>query len=87
VTRHLFGKRDVQVVTNSTLVFAYGRLNPALQITMTGGEETWLVADSSKYGKSGFASVLPLSGLGGIITDDRLEARDLADASIRVRAV
>ncbi|MDP3176337.1 MAG: DeoR/GlpR family DNA-binding transcription regulator, partial [Spirochaetaceae bacterium] len=38
VVRYLIGKRDVQVVTNSTLVFAYGRLNPALQITMTGGE-------------------------------------------------
>lgn len=38
VVRHLMGKRDVHVVTNSTLVFNYARLNPALQITLTGGE-------------------------------------------------
>jgi DeoR family galactitol utilization operon repressor len=38
LVRHLIGKRDVQVVTNSTLVFSYARLNPALQITLTGGE-------------------------------------------------
>jgi Transcriptional regulators of sugar metabolism len=38
LVRYLLGKRDVQVVTNSTLVFSYARLNPALQITLTGGE-------------------------------------------------
>ncbi len=145
IVRHLLGKRDVQVVTNSTLVFTYARQNPALQITLTGGEfrreaeamvgpvalrtiaglnvrlafvgtdgfsvargmttqlvegaeivkamrdraeETWLVADSSKYGKTGFVSVLPLAGVDGIITDAELDeaaARELAEASIRVR--
>jgi len=147
VARYLIGKRDVQVVTNSTLVFAYGRLNPSLQITMTGGEfrretesmvgpialrtiaglnvrlafvgtdgftierglttqlvegaeivkamreraeETWLVADSSKFGKTGFVSVLPLAGVDGIITDEGLgeeAALALEDASIRVHRV
>jgi DeoR family galactitol utilization operon repressor len=147
VARYLIGKREVQVVTNSTLVFAYGRLNPSVQITMTGGEfrretesmvgpialrtiaglnvrlafvgtdgftidrglttqlvdgaeivkamreraeETWLVADSSKYGKTGFVSVLPLAGVDGIITDDGLgeeAARALEEASIRVNRV
>ncbi|GAB1483945.1 hypothetical protein MASR2M78_27620 [Treponema sp.] len=38
IAKHLSGKRDVHIVTNSTLVFAYARLNPSLQITMTGGE-------------------------------------------------
>ncbi len=38
VARHLVGRRDVHVVTNSTLAFAYARANPALQITMIGGE-------------------------------------------------
>lgn len=145
IVRYLFGKRDVQIVTNSTLVFSYARLNPALQITMTGGEfrreteamvgpvalktiagfnvrlafvgtdgfslargmttqlvegaeivkamrdqadETWLVADSSKYGKSGFVSVLSLSEVDGIITDTSLAAdaaRELGEASISVR--
>jgi DeoR family galactitol utilization operon repressor len=147
ITRYLFGRRDVNIVTNSTLVFSYARLNPSLQITMVGGdfrreaesmvgpialrtisglnvrlafvgtdgfslergmttqlvegaeivkamrgraESTWLVADSSKYGKTGFVSVLPLAELGGIITDagmDRVALKDLAEASIVVRTV
>ena len=109
IVRHLAGKRGVQIVTNSVLVFANARSNPQLNITLTGGqfraesesltgplaersinsfnariaflgtdgftverglttqlveggevatlmraraEETWLLADSSKYGKS-----------------------------------
>ncbi|MDR1768594.1 MAG: DeoR/GlpR family DNA-binding transcription regulator [Propionibacteriaceae bacterium] len=35
-------------------------------------EETWLVADSSKYGRAGFVSVLRLSDLSGIIMDGGL---------------
>jgi DeoR family galactitol utilization operon repressor len=38
IARYLSGKRDVHVVTNSTLVFSYARMFPNLQITMTGGE-------------------------------------------------
>ena len=38
IARYLAGKRDIHVVTNSTLVFSYARMNPSLQITMTGGE-------------------------------------------------
>jgi DeoR family galactitol utilization operon repressor len=38
IARYLAGKRDIHIVTNSTLVFAYARMNPLLQITMTGGE-------------------------------------------------
>lgn len=129
VIRYLVGKRDVQIVTNSTLVFANARSNPVLQIVMTGGEfrretesmigpvalrtisglnvrlafvgadgfslergmttqlveggeivkamreraeETWLLADSSKYGRVGFVSVGPLSEIDGVITDDEL---------------
>jgi DeoR family galactitol utilization operon repressor len=37
-------------------------------------EETWLVADSSKYGRTGFVSVLNLSQLSGIIMDAGLAA-------------
>ena len=138
IARYLLGKRDIHIVTNSTLVFSYGRMNPNLQITMTGGEfrrptesmvgpialetigrinvrlafvgtdgftlnrgmtthlmegaeivkamkahaqTTVLVADSSKYGKVGFASVLPLSAMDLIITDEDL--RDSAEAELR----
>ncbi|GHU14954.1 DeoR family transcriptional regulator [Spirochaetia bacterium] len=147
LARYLLGKRDIHIVTNSTLVFSYARMNPNLQITMTGGEfrrpteslvgpialetishlnvrlafvgtdgftlergitthlmegaeivkamkahaeTTVLVADSSKYGKIGFATVLPLADLDRIITDDGLEdgsARELAEAGIGLTRV
>jgi len=38
IARYLAVKRDVHIVTNSTLVFSYARMYPGLQITMTGGE-------------------------------------------------
>ncbi|MDR2743076.1 MAG: DeoR/GlpR family DNA-binding transcription regulator [Treponema sp.] len=129
VAKYLTGKRDIHIVTNSTLVFTYARMNPLLQITMTGGEfrrpteslvgpialqtigrlnvrlafvgtdgftlergmtthlmegaeivkamkahaeTTILIADSSKYGRIGFAGVLPLSEMDLIITDANL---------------
>lgn len=49
------------MVTNSTLVLAAARHERA--------EETWLLADSSKYGRAGFVNVSPLSELTGVITD------------------
>lgn len=147
IARYLVGKRDVHIVTNSTLVFSYARMNPALQITMTGGEfrrtteslvgpialetinrlnvrlafvgtdgfslhrgmtthlveggeivkamkahaeQTILVADSSKYGKIGFVSVLPLQEVALIITDHNLSPqaeKELQEASISVRLI
>jgi len=35
-------------------------------------EITWLVADSSKFNKVGFVSVLPLRSVHGIISDNEL---------------
>jgi len=131
IVRFLTGRRGVQIVTNSTLVFNNARFNPALNIILTGGvfrreseslvgptaeravrefntriaflgtdgfsperglttgfvegaqvaalmheraEETWLVADSSKFGQAGFVSFLPLAAITGIITDSGLSA-------------
>jgi DeoR family galactitol utilization operon repressor len=37
IGRYLFGRRDLHVVTNSTLFVAYGRANPALSVTVVGG--------------------------------------------------
>lgn len=130
IVRHLAGRRGVQIVTNSTLVFSNARLNPALNTILTGGvfrrdteslvgplaeraigdfnarlaflgtdgfsaerglttrfveggqvarvmrdraEETWLVADSSKFGQAGFVTFLPIEGITGIITDSGLD--------------
>lgn len=38
IPRYLLGKRDIHIVTNSTLVFTYARINPALHLTLVGGE-------------------------------------------------
>ncbi|MCL2127657.1 MAG: DeoR/GlpR family DNA-binding transcription regulator [Treponema sp.] len=147
ISRYLAGKRDVHIVTNSTLVFSYARMNPNLQITMTGGEfrrstesmvgpialetigrlnvrlafvgtdgftlergmtthlmegaeivkamkaharTTVLTADSGKYGKIGFSSVLPLSAMDLILTDagiDRQAEAELREAGLTVTKV
>ncbi|MCF7944376.1 MAG: DeoR/GlpR family DNA-binding transcription regulator [Spirochaetia bacterium] len=38
VGRYIFGKRNLQVVTNSMLLLPYGRVNPNLHLTIIGGE-------------------------------------------------
>ncbi len=38
IVRYLSGKRDIHVVTNSTLVLTYARRLPGLVVTVTGGE-------------------------------------------------
>ena len=147
IARYLSGKRDIHIVTNSTLVFSYARMNPNLQITMTGGEfrrtteslvgpialdtigrlnvrlafvgtdgftlergmtthlmegaeivkamkahaeTTVLIADSSKYGKTGFCNVLPLSAMDLILCDWNLESQaeaELKEAGININLV
>ncbi|MBB6480684.1 DeoR/GlpR family DNA-binding transcription regulator [Spirochaeta isovalerica] len=37
IPKYLLGKRDIHIVTNSTLVFTYARINPALHLTLVGG--------------------------------------------------
>jgi DeoR family galactitol utilization operon repressor len=138
IARYLVGKRDIHIVTNSTLVFSYARMIPSLQITMTGGEfrrpteslvgpialetigrlnvrlafvgtdgftlergmtthlmegaeivkamkahaeTTVLMADSGKYGKIGFSSVLPLSAMDLILTDSGLSDEAVGELS------
>lgn len=147
IVGHLAGRRDVQIVTNSTLVFANARLNPALTVILTGGtfhrgseslvgpvalrtltdfnvrlaflgtdgftverglttgftegvevlramrertQQAWLVADSSKYGRVGFASVMPLQHLSGVISDDQLPVaaqQELIDSGVETQFV
>jgi DeoR family galactitol utilization operon repressor len=144
IARYLAGKRDIHIVTNSTLVFSYARMYPNLQITMTGGEfrratesmvgpialetigrlnvrlafvgtdgftlehgmtthlmegaeivkamkahaeTTILTADSSKFGKIGFSSVLPLSAMNLILSDTGLDDHaefELREAGINI---
>ena len=53
-------------------------------------EETWLLADSSKYGRAGFVSALELTALTGIITDSGIgpeAAHALRTSAPQVRLV
>lgn len=38
IPKFLLGKRDIRIVTNSTLIFTYARTNPSLHLTLVGGE-------------------------------------------------
>lgn len=133
VAKFLLGKSDVRAVTNSTLALPYARINPALRLTLVGGEfrpedeavvgpnalrdldqfhvakaflgadgfslasgitadavelaavvrkmaeqaqQTILLADSSKFGRAGFAHIMALREIGLIITDDGLRDED-----------
>jgi DeoR family galactitol utilization operon repressor len=131
VCRYLSGRRDVHVITNSALAFSAAKTNPALKITLCGGEyrsstesfvgpiaeetirrfnvrfafigtdgfakqgittnlleggevikvmkeraeEVILLADSSKFNRAGPVTIMPLSSIGGIITDSRIDAQ------------
>lgn len=51
-------------------------------------EETWLLADSSKYGRAGFVNVLALADVAGVITDDGIGEESVAALTeIGVRVV
>jgi len=133
MARYLLGKRDIHIVTNSTLIFPYARVNPSLHVTVVGGEfkpaaegvvgalalknldqfhvktsflaadgfsmktgvtadlletaevgrkmaehseKRVLLADSSKYGRAGFALIVPLNRMDLIITDDKLAKKE-----------
>jgi DeoR family galactitol utilization operon repressor len=147
IPKYLLGRRDVHIVTNSTLLIPYARINPSLHVTFVGGEfkpsaeamvgpialrelaqfhvqaafigtdgfsprsgvtahlvdvaevvkkmtlqanETILVADSSKFGKAGFAHILPLPHVHTVITDDGLSTpsqRELEQLGLRIHMV
>jgi DeoR family galactitol utilization operon repressor len=38
IPKYLLGKRDISIVTNSTLIIPMARVNPALKLTLVGGE-------------------------------------------------
>ncbi|MDC7125993.1 MAG: DeoR/GlpR family DNA-binding transcription regulator [Spirochaetales bacterium] len=147
IAKYLLGKRDLHVVTNSTLIIPYARINPQIHLTVVGGEfrptteslvgpitlreleefrvkkaflgtdgftlergtsahlsegaevnkrmamqaeERFLVADSSKYGQSGFARSLNLEQYSRIITDSNMEdnvVSMLEEAGLKIERV
>ncbi|MBI4978289.1 MAG: DeoR/GlpR transcriptional regulator [Spirochaetes bacterium] len=38
IAKYLLGKRDIHIVSNSSLIFPYARINPAMHLTLIGGE-------------------------------------------------
>ena len=38
IANYLLGKRDIRIVTNSTLLLPYARMNPSINLTIVGGE-------------------------------------------------
>lgn len=135
IPKFLLGKGHIHIVTDSTLLFPYVRSNPALSLTVVGGEfrsstesfggpmaieaiarfnvklaflgtdgfslerglsthlvegaemvkamaahadRSVLLADSSKYGRSGFVSIMPLTAVDTLISDTELD-KDTAE--------
>lgn len=131
IPKYLLGKGHIHIVTDSTLLLPYVRSNPALSLTVVGGEfststesfvgplaieavqrfnvkiaflgtdgfsldrglsthlvegaemvkamaahadKSVLLADSSKYGRSGFVTIMPLSAVDTLISDTDFNA-------------
>jgi len=147
IAKYLLGKGNIHIVTDSTLILPYVRANPALNLTVVGGEfrgssesfvgpqaleaverfnckmaflgtdgfslergltthliegaemvkvmaahadKSILLADSSKYGRSGFVSIMPLKTMDTLISDtefDPVVAAQLRSEGIEVLLV
>ncbi len=147
IPKYLLGKGHIHIVTDSTLLLPYVRSNPALSLTVVGGEfststESFvgplaiealqrfnvkiaflgtdgfslergltthlvegaemvktmaahadrcvLLADSSKYGRSGFVTIMPLTAMDTLISDtdfNKATADLLRDQGIEVLLV
>ncbi len=134
LVKYLLGKRNVHIVTNSSQILQYARINPSLHVTLIGGEfrpeseafvgnlalkslklfhvkmtflgsdgfsiehgvtadlmenaliaqemgrraeQVILMTDSRKYGRAGFAQIMPLDKLHTIIINDSLSKEDV----------
>lgn len=67
-----FGTDGFSAERGLTTAFAEGA--EVIRAMRARASESWLVADSSKYGRAGFVSVMDLAGLSGVITDSGLPA-------------
>lgn len=83
-----FGTDGFSAERGLTTAFAEGA--EVIRAMKARAAESWLVADSSKYGKAGFVSVVDLADLTGVITDSGLAeaARtELSNSGTQVRFV
>ena len=54
-------------------------------IMRTRAQETWLLADSSKYGEAGFVSFMGIDEVTGIITDDEIPEESIKELAERTK--
>lgn len=83
-----FGTDGFSVERGLTTAFSEGA--EVIRAMRARATESWLVADSSKYGRAGFVRVMDLPDLHGVITDTRLAASDKAElnsSGVRARFV
>jgi DeoR family galactitol utilization operon repressor len=74
-----FGTDGFSAGRGLTTAFAEGA--EVIRAMRARSAESWLVADSSKYGKAGFVSVMDLADLTGVITDSALAPESQAELS------
>ena len=54
-------------------------------IMRTRAQETWLLADSSKYGEAGFVTFMGIDQVTGIITDDEIPEESIKELAERTK--
>ena len=83
-----FGTDGFSAERGLTTAFAEGA--EVIRAMRARAAESWLVADSSKYGKAGFVNVMALPDLTGAISDAALPAEasaELSNSGVSVRTV
>ena len=86
IARHLTGRRGVQIVTNSTLVFNNARTNPALNIILAGGvfrpESESLVGPLAERAIADFNTRIAFLGTDGFSPERGLTTRFVEGAQV-----
>ena len=79
IPKYLPGKRDIRIVSNSTLILPYARVNPSLHLTLAGGE--FRISTKAIVGPAAFADLEKFHvkhafiGTGGFSADAGLTAQ------------
>jgi DeoR/GlpR family transcriptional regulator of sugar metabolism len=86
VARYLLGRRGLQVVTNSTLLLPYARVNPNFSLTLIGGEfrpsAEALVGPDAVSRLDQFHVALTISGTDGFTLENGLTTHLVENAEI-----
>jgi DeoR/GlpR family transcriptional regulator of sugar metabolism len=86
VGKYLLGKRDIHIVTNSTLLLPYARVNPNMHLTFVGGE--FRPSAEALVGQGALASIeqfyvrLTITGTDGITLEHGLTTHLIESAEV-----